>query len=145
MQDTTAEIIKDTTPLFTNDYIVFCILMIALGFIIYTSSREESIWKKFYSIVQALFMAYFLPALLTTSGVISPEWTSISETGEVSKGSTSLYYMSSRYLLPAALVLMTLSIDLKGVFNLGPKALIMFLAGTARSEEHTSELQSREN
>jgi uncharacterized membrane protein len=38
--------------------------------------------------------------------------------------------MSSRYLLPAALVLMTLSIDLKGVFNLGPKALIMFLAGT---------------
>jgi uncharacterized membrane protein len=131
MQDTTAEMLKDSTPLFTNDTIVFGILMIALGFIFYTSSREEGFWKKFYGIVPALFMAYFLPALLTTSGVISPEWTSISETGEVSKGSTSLYYMSSRYLLPAALVLMTLSIDLKGVFNLGPKALIMFLAGTA--------------
>jgi uncharacterized membrane protein len=38
--------------------------------------------------------------------------------------------MSSRYLLPAALVLMTLSIDLKGVINLGPKALVMFFAGT---------------
>ena len=38
--------------------------------------------------------------------------------------------MSSRYLLPAALVLMTLSIDLKGVFNLGWKALVMFFAGT---------------
>lgn len=38
--------------------------------------------------------------------------------------------MASRYLLPAALVLMTLSIDLKAVFNLGPKALIMFLTGT---------------
>lgn len=131
MQDTTAQMLKDSTPLFTNDTIVFGILMIALGFIFYTSSREEGFWKKFYGIVPALFMAYFLPALLTTSGVISPEWTSISETGEVSKGSTSLYYMSSRYLLPAALVLMTLSIDLKGVFNLGPKALIMFLAGTA--------------
>ena len=131
MQDTTAEMLKDSTPLFTNDTIVFGILMIALGFIFYTSSREEGFWKKFYGIVPALFMAYFLPALLTTSGIISPEWTSISETGEVSKGSTSLYYMSSRYLLPAALVLMTLSIDLKGVFNLGPKALIMFLAGTA--------------
>jgi uncharacterized membrane protein len=33
-------------------------------------------------------------------------------------------------LLPAALVLMTLSIDLKAVFNLGPKALIMFFTGT---------------
>jgi len=32
--------------------------------------------------------------------------------------------------LPAALILMTLSIDLKGVFNLGPKALIMFFTGT---------------
>jgi uncharacterized membrane protein len=38
--------------------------------------------------------------------------------------------MSSRYLLPAALVLMTLSIDIKAVFNLGPKALIMFFTGT---------------
>jgi uncharacterized membrane protein len=131
MQDTTADLIKDTTPLFTNDTIVFGILMIALGFVFYTSSREDGFWKKFYGVVPALFMAYFLPALLTTAGVISPEWTSISDTGEVSKESTSLYYMSSRYLLPAALVLMTLSIDLKGVFNLGPKALIMFLAGTA--------------
>lgn len=131
MQDTTTELIKDTTPLFTNDTIVFGILMIALGFVFYTSSREDGFWKKFYGVVPALFMAYFLPALLTTGGIISPEWTSISDGGEVSKGSTSLYYMSSRYLLPAALVLMTLSIDLKGVFNLGPKALIMFLAGTA--------------
>lgn len=130
MQDTAAEIIKDTTPLFTNDTIVFGILMIALGFIFYTSSKTEGFWSKFYGVVPALFMAYFLPALLTTMGVISPEWTSVSETGEAVKGSTSLYYMSSRYLLPAALVLMTLSIDLKGVFNLGPKALIMFIAGT---------------
>jgi uncharacterized membrane protein len=38
--------------------------------------------------------------------------------------------MASRYLLPAALVLMTLSIDLKAIANLGSKALIMFLTGT---------------
>ncbi len=130
MQDTTAELIVDTTPLFTNDTIVFGILMLALGFIFYTSSRESGFWAKFYGIVPALFMAYFLPALLTTAGVIAPEWTTVSPEGEVALGSTSLYYMSSRYLLPAALVLMTLSIDLKGVLNLGPKALIMFFAGT---------------
>jgi uncharacterized membrane protein len=104
--------------------------MVALGFIFYTASKEKGFWKKFYGVVPALFVAYFLPALLTTAGVISPEWTTVSETGEASAGSTSLYYMSSRYLLPAALVLMTLSIDLKGVINLGPKALVMFFAGT---------------
>ena len=131
MQDTTAEILKDTTPLFTNDTIVFGILMIALGFIFYTSSKKTGFWNKFYGIVPSLFMAYFIPALLTTTKIISPEWISLSETGEATVGTSGLYKMSSQYLLPAALVLMTLSIDLKAVFNLGPKALIMFLAGTA--------------
>lgn len=131
MQETATEILKDTTPLFTNDTIVFGVLMVALGFIFYTSNKTTGFWSKFYGVVPALFMAYFIPALLTTSGIISPEWVSITETGEAEVGSTSLYYMSSRYLLPAALVLMTLSIDLKGVFKLGPKALIMFLTGTA--------------
>ncbi len=131
MQDTVSEIIKDTTPLFTNDTIVFGILMVALGFIFFTSSKESGFWNSFYKIVPALFVAYFIPALLTTFGIIAPDWTTVSETGDAVKGSSNLYYMSSRYLLPAALVLMTLSIDLKAVFNLGPKALIMFLTGTA--------------
>ena len=130
MLNTTPEMVIDTTPLFTSDTIVFGILMIALGAIFYTSHKKSGFWSKFYTIVPALFVAYFIPALFTTFGIISPEWTSITESGEVTTGSSNLYYMSSRYLLPAALVLMTLSIDLKAVFNLGPKALIMFLTGT---------------
>jgi len=130
MQETASEIIKDTTPLITSDTIVFGLLMICLGLIFYTSSRKGGFWYKFYKIVPALFMAYFVPAILTTSGLIAPEWTTVDDTGTITEGATSLYYMSSRYLLPAALVLMTLSIDLKGVFNLGPKAVIMFLTGT---------------
>ena len=43
---------------------------------------------------------------------------------------SQLYFVASRYLLPACLVLLTLSIDLKEVFRLGPKALGMFLTGT---------------
>ena len=120
----------NTVPIFTNDTIVFGLLMIALGFIFYTSSKKEGVWKKFYSIVPALFMAYMVPALFTTLGLIAPEWETVTETGEVVKHSSNLYFMSSRYLLPAALVLMTLSIDLKAVFNLGWKALAMFFAGT---------------
>lgn len=43
---------------------------------------------------------------------------------------SNLYFMSSRYLLPASLILLTLSIDLKEIANLGYKAIIMFFAGT---------------
>ena len=64
-----------------------------------------------------------IPALFTTLGLIAPEWQTTNDTGETVEHSTNLYYMASRYLLPAALVLMTLSIDLKAVFNLGWKAL----------------------
>lgn len=45
-------------------------------------------------------------------------------------GKSQLYFVASRYLLPASLVLLTLSINLKEVFNLGYKALIMFITGT---------------
>ncbi len=120
----------DTTPFLTNDTIVFGLLMLALGFIFYTSSKKEGFWAKFYGIVPALFVAYMLPAVFTTVGLIAPDWQTVSDSGEVTKHSTNLYYMSSRYLLPAALVLMTLSIDLKAVFNLGWKALVMFFTGT---------------
>ena len=130
MQDTLPEIILDTTPFFTDDTIVFGILMIILGFVFYTSSRDAGFWPKFYKVIPALFMAYFLPAIFTSLGIISPEWVSVASTGETSTQSSNLYYMSSRYLLPAALVLMTLGMDLKAVFGLGPKALIMFLTGT---------------
>ena len=43
---------------------------------------------------------------------------------------SSLYHVSSRFLLPASLIYLTLSIDLKGVMKLGSKALIMFLTAT---------------
>lgn len=120
----------DTTPFITQDTIAFGILMLTLGFVFYTSLSENIGWKKFYKVVPALLMAYMLPAIFTSAGIIAPEWETINETGEITKHSSQLYYVASRFLLPAALVLMTLSIDLKAVFNLGPKALIMFLTGT---------------
>lgn len=120
----------DTTPIITQDTIAFGILMLTLGFVFYTSSSENSGWVKFYKIVPALLMAYMLPAIFTSLGIIAPQWESINEAGEIVKEESRLYYVSSQFLLPASLVLMTLSIDLKAVFNLGPKALIMFLTGT---------------
>ena len=104
-------------PLIVNDTVVFGLLALALGFIFYTSSLKNGFWQKFYSFVPAVLMCYLLPALMASSGLISDEI-------------SNLYFMASRYLLPAALVLMTLSIDLKAISNLGSKALIMFLTGS---------------
>ena len=116
--------------LFTDDTIVFGLLMIALGFVFYTESIKEGFWMKFYKIVPGLFMAYLIPAVFTSIGIIAPEWKVINSSGEILYQKSNLYYVASRYLLPAALVLMTLSIDLKAVYGLGWKALAMFFTGT---------------
>ena len=117
-------------PIFTNDAIVFGILMSSLGVVFYTESKTNGFWHRFYKIVPGLFMAYFIPAIFTTTGLISPEWKTTNPDGEITSHASQLYYVASRFLLPAALVLMTLSIDLKAIFNLGSKALIMFFTGT---------------
>ena len=119
-----------TDILFTDDSIVFGILIIALGLVFYTESLKKSFWEKFYKIVPSLFMAYLIPAVLTSFGIIAPEWKTVNSSGELIIQKSNLYYVASRYLLPAALVLMTLSIDLKAVFGLGWKALAMFFTGT---------------
>jgi uncharacterized membrane protein len=107
----------DNPPIFTNDAIVLGLLMLSLGFVFFTSSKKEGVWFKFYKVVPALLMCYLIPAILNSLNIISDE-------------TSQLYFVASRYLLPASLVLMTLSIDLKAIFNLGPKALIMFFTGT---------------
>lgn len=105
-------------PLFENDAIVLGLLLVMLAFVFYTSHSQSRFWKRIYGVVPPLLLCYFLPALLNYPlGLISGE-------------SSQLYYVASRYLLPASLVLLCLSIDIKGVLNLGPKALIMFLAAT---------------
>ena len=116
--------------LFKDDSMVFGLLMISLGLVFYTESLNKGFWPKFYKIVPGLFMAYLIPAILTSFGIIAPEWESVNSSGELIIQKSNLYYVASRYLLPAALVLMTLSIDLKAVFGLGWKALAMFFTGT---------------
>lgn len=101
----------------TNDAVVLGLLAAILGAVFYTSHSSHPAFRKFYKYVPALLMCYFLPSLLNTAGIID---------GEQSR----LYFVASRYLLPATLVLLTLSIDLPGIRRLGPKALIMFGTGT---------------
>ncbi len=104
-------------PLITNDATIFGILMLMLGIIFYTSNLDNPFWKKLYKFIPMLLLCYFLPSLLNTFGIVEVE-------------DSKIYHVSSRYLLPASLVLLTLSIDLKEIARLGWKAVVMFLTGT---------------
>ena len=106
------------TPLITNDAVVLGILMLILAAVFVTSNSEQPFWRRFYTYVPPLLLCYFIPSVFSTLGLYS---------GETSR----LYFVASQYLLPASLVLLTISIDLKSIAQLGPKALIMFLGGTA--------------
>jgi uncharacterized membrane protein len=105
------------TPLITNDAIVLGILMVILGFVFITAHSDVPFWKKFYTYIPPLLLCYFVPSIFSSVGLYS---------GDVSK----LYTIASQYLLPTSLVLLTISIDLKAIARLGPKAVIMFLGGT---------------
>ena len=104
-------------PLIKNDAIVFGILMGILSFVFVTSSSNHPNWKKFYKYFPALLLCYFIPSVLNSFGIISGK-------------DSNLYFVASRYLLPASLVLLTISVDLPAIKRLGSKAVIMFFTGT---------------
>jgi uncharacterized membrane protein len=103
--------------LLANDAVLFGVLALILGFVFWTSESTNSFWKGFYRIFPPLLLAYFLPSMLTTFGLVDPE-------------ESQLYFVASRYLMPTALVLLTAVADLPGTLKLGPKALVMFFTGT---------------
>lgn len=110
-------IMEHTHALITNDAVVFGLLLAILAIVFKTSNSASPGFKKFYSIVPMLLLCYFIPSLLNTFNIVD---------GEESK----LYFVASRYLLPACLILLTLSVDLKEIARLGYKPIVMFLTGT---------------
>lgn len=107
----------ESGALITNDAAILGLLMATLGVVFYTAGSDRPAFRKFYRYVPSLLLCYFLPSLYNTFGIIDAE-------------QSRLYFVASRFLLPATLVLLTLSIDLQAIIRLGPKALIMFATGT---------------
>jgi len=108
---------EQSHALITNDAVVFGILLAILAFVFKTSNSRHPGLRKFYGVVPMLLLCYFLPSLLNTFNIVD---------GEHSK----LYFVASRYLLPACLILLTLSVDLKEIAKLGYKPVLMFVTGT---------------
>ena len=107
-----------STALISNDIVLFGLIAATLGAVFWTSSRETGAWKRFYGIVPPLLLCYFIPGIFNSIGLID--------------GSASKLYnpVASRVLLPASLVLLTLTIDLKGVIGLGWKVLAMYFGAS---------------
>ncbi len=105
-----------STPIITNDAVVLGLLVTVLGFVFYTRSLGGK-WTTFYTFVPAILLCYLIPSLMNSFGLISSDH-------------SNLWPVAKDYFLPACLVLMTLSIDLKAIFGLGPKALVMFFTAT---------------
>lgn len=103
--------------LIANDAVVLGLLAAILGAVFWTASRPTGFWKKFYGVVPAILLCYFLPAVLNSAGVIDGK-------------ASALYPMARDYLLPSALVLLCVAIDFRAIVRLGPKAVVMFLVGT---------------
>ena len=100
-----------------NDASVLGLLVVLLTIIFSLEKSSNKHVKNFFKYVPALLLCYFIPSIFNSLGIISGK-------------ESNLYFISSRYLLPSSLILLTLSIDLEKIKNLGPKAIIMFLTGT---------------
>ncbi|HLF33186.1 MAG TPA: DUF819 family protein [Cyclobacteriaceae bacterium] len=100
-----------------NDVIILGLILSILGLVFRTSSSERPVLKKFFSLVPPLLLCYFIPSLLTTFHIVD-------------EPSSSLYHFASNFLLPAALILLTMNVNLKEIFRLGPVSLIMFFTGS---------------
>ncbi|MFA6383932.1 MAG: DUF819 family protein [Candidatus Omnitrophota bacterium] len=82
--------------------------------VLWVSTRPRL--KKYFSFLPPVFWIYFLPMLCATFGLLDP--------------ASSVYKHIADYVLPASLVLLLLSSDIKAIARLGPASLIMMLAGS---------------
>ena len=73
--------------------------------------------RRFFDILPPILWAYMLPMLSTTLGIIPV--------------ASPAYDWITRYVLPVALLLLMMSVDVPALLKLGRPATIMMLAGTA--------------
>lgn len=97
-----------------NSFTTIAILLLVEFFILYFSSRER--FKKYFHFIPPVFWIYAVPMIFSSLGVLDPN--------------NRFYKPISENVLPASLILLLLSTDLKAISRLGGKALIMMLTGS---------------
>jgi uncharacterized membrane protein len=95
-------------------YIIIVLLLIEAAIL---SLAQMAVGKKLFRFLPSMFWIYFLPMLANTAGILPAE--------------SAFYSEITRWVLPAALVILLLSADIGGILRLGPTALGMMAAGVA--------------
>jgi uncharacterized membrane protein len=106
---------EPTTAFLSDPAAVFAYLAGVIALVFWLSGLPSL--RKIFAITPPVIYAYFIPTLSTAAG-ITPL-------------SSPAYAWMTRYLLPVALILLMISVDLRAIMRLGRMALIMMLAGTA--------------
>lgn len=102
-------------PLLTDPMQVLAVLLGFLGVLFWMNGHER--YGKIFRVLPLLVFAYFVPTLFSNLGLIPLE--------------SELYTFVKRYLLPASLLLLTMSVDVPAIMKLGRNAVVLFLAATA--------------
>lgn len=98
-----------------NPVNVTAVLLATLA-VLYTASQRR-LGKRFFGVVPLIVFAYFVPTVLSNTGVIPL--------------ASPAYGWIKSYLLPASLILLTISVDIPAILRLGKPAVILFLSATA--------------
>ncbi len=106
--------VKTDGPLITDPAGLLALLLAVLAIIFWAQSHR--VGGRLFRIVPSVVFCYFVPTALSGFGVIPNE--------------SPMYEWVKQFILPASLVLLTLSLDVPAIIRLGPKALIVMLAGT---------------
>ncbi|TYR34835.1 DUF819 family protein [Sphingobacterium phlebotomi] len=107
---------REVTPLITDNAAVLGLLMVVLGLVFYTANLKNKYIAKFYSVIPPLLLCYFIPGVLNSIHIIDGE-------------NSPLTSIGSRFFLPACLILFTLSLNLKEMWNLRKGVGLMFFTG----------------
>jgi hypothetical protein len=92
-----------------NDAIIAGLFLIILTGLFFSSDSANVFWKKLYGIVPPLLFCYLIPGFLNSYHIINGE-------------TSGLYSFATKYLLPASLILLLSTANLKAIFGLGNKA-----------------------
>ena len=102
------------TALITEPTAVFAWLAALVATVFWLSSLSRL--RRLFAITPPVIYAYFIPTISTTLG-ITPQ-------------ASPAYDWVVRFLLPAALLLLMITVDLRSLLRLGPIALFMLVAGS---------------
>ncbi|MGX9461339.1 DUF819 family protein [Shewanella sp. A14] len=100
-----------------QDPVILGLLALTLGLIFYTSELTSRPWKILYRFVPVMVMCYVVPSLFNTFHLVDMV-------------NSQLNVIASRYIMPACLTLLIISVDIKSMLLLGPKIIILFFIGT---------------